>query len=160
MFCAVLVCAACAMREPTDAIAGVRADPEAMTAYEAARARAGRDADAHVRLALWCEAHGLEAERLRHLAIAVLADPSHAAARGLLGLVAHRGGWRSPEAVSLQIGSDEAFAAALSSYNSRRARMGDSAEAHWKMALWCEQQGLKPEATAHLMRVVQLEPGR
>ncbi len=38
--------------------------------------------------------------------------------------------------------------------------MGDSADAHWKMALWCEQQGLKPEATAHLMRVVQLEPGR
>ena len=28
------------------------------------------------------------------------------------------------------------------------------------MALWCEQQGLKPEATAHLTRVVQLEPGR
>ena len=38
--------------------------------------------------------------------------------------------------------------------------MGDSADAHWKMALWCEQQGLKPEATAHLTRVVQLEPGR
>ena len=96
----------------------------------------------------------------KHLAIAVLSDPSHAAARGLLGLVAYRGGWRSPEAVSAQIGSDEAYAAALGSYNARRARMADSAEAHWKLALWCEQQGLEPEATAHLTRVVHLEPGR
>ena len=100
MFSAILVCAACAMLEPSEAAAERRAEPEAMAAYEAARARAGRDADAHVRLALWCEAHGLEAERLKHLAIAVLADPSHATARGLMGLVAYRGDWRSPEAVS------------------------------------------------------------
>jgi hypothetical protein len=34
-----------------------------------------RDPAAHVRLALWCEAHGLKAEKLRHLALAVLIDP-------------------------------------------------------------------------------------
>ena len=104
MFSAILVCAACATLDPSEAVAGPRVEPETMAAYEAARARAGRDADAHVRLALWCEAHGLEAERLKHLAIAVLTDPTHAAARGLLGLVAYRGGWHSPEAVSAQIG--------------------------------------------------------
>ncbi len=38
--------------------------------------------------------------------------------------------------------------------------MADTADAHWKLALWCEQNGLKPEATAHLTRVVQLDPGR
>ena len=38
------------------------------TTDEAALAQVGRDADAHVRLALWCEAHGLSAERLKHLA--------------------------------------------------------------------------------------------
>src|SRR5689334_3935441 len=32
--------------------------------FEAALAAVGRDADAHVRLALWCEAHGLDAERV------------------------------------------------------------------------------------------------
>jgi hypothetical protein len=160
MFSAILVCAACATLEPSETAAGVPVKPEAMASYEAARAKAGREADAHVRLALWCEAHGLEAERLKHLAIAVLADPAHATARGLMGLVAYRGGWCSPEAVSVQIGSDPAYAAALASYNGRRARMADSADAHWKLALWCEQQGLKPEATAHLARVVQLEPGR
>jgi hypothetical protein len=160
MFSAMLICAVCAAVEPSDVVAGTAIEPDARAAYEAARARAGRDADAHVRLALWCEAHGLEAERLKHLAIAVLADPAHATARGLMGLVAFRGGWRSPEAVSVQVGSDAIYAAALAEYNGRRARMADSADAHWQMALWCEQRGLKPEATAHLSRVVELEPRR
>src|SRR3954471_11251803 len=70
-----------------------------LTAYEEARAHAGRDPDAHVRLALWCEQHGLEAERLKHLAIAVLNRPTHATARGLMGLVAYGGQWQRPEAV-------------------------------------------------------------
>ncbi len=38
--------------------------------------------------------------------------------------------------------------------------MGHSAEAHWKLALWCEQVGLKAEARAHLTAVTQLDPGR
>ena len=39
-------------------------------------------------------------------------------------------------------------------YDARRSRMGkDSGLAHWKLALWCEEQGLKAEANAHL-RVV------
>ena len=51
-----------------------------LEAYKAAAARTGRDPDAHVKLALWCEAHGLSAERTRQLAMAVLRDPSHALA--------------------------------------------------------------------------------
>jgi hypothetical protein len=160
MFSAIVLTAACVGWDPAAGVAGARVEPREMAAYEAARSKAGRDADAHVRLALWCESHGLGAERWKHLAIAVLADPAHATARGLMGLVAYRGGWRSPEAVSAQVGSDREYASALASYNGRRARMTDSPDAHWKMALWCEQQGLKPEATAHLTRVVQLEPGR
>ncbi len=60
---------------------------ETLQAYQAAKAAAGRTPDDQVRLAYWCEAHGLGAERMRHLAQAVLADPNHFAARGLLGLV-------------------------------------------------------------------------
>ena len=75
-------------------------------AYEDARAKVGRDADAHVRLALWCEAHGLHAERLKHLAIAALIEPGHATARGLMGLVAHAGCWKRPEAVADQLKAD------------------------------------------------------
>src|SRR5262249_32602581 len=45
---------------------------EALKAYEAEKAKAGRDTAAQVKLALWCEAHGLQAERVKHLALAVL----------------------------------------------------------------------------------------
>jgi hypothetical protein len=160
MCSALLISLACiAVNPPTPEVATTveRSDP--LAAYNAARVKVGRDPDAHVRLALWCEAHGLQSERLKHLALAVLTDPGHATARGLMGLVAFRGRWHSPEAVAAQVDADEAFHAALSEYNARRARMSNSAGAHWKLALWCEQHGLKPEATVHLTVVTQLEPG-
>ena len=128
--------------------------------YRQQAADAGRDADAQVRLALWCEAHGLAAERLEHLARALLADPAHAAARGLMGLVADAGRWRKPEAVAARVHADAELAAALAEYNSRRAKAPDTAEAQWKLARWCEQRGLKAEATAHLAAVVRLDPKR
>ena len=48
-------------------------------AYESAQAKAGKDAAANVRLALWCEQHGLSAERAKHLALAIAYDPKVAA---------------------------------------------------------------------------------
>ena len=161
MFPAILVCVACLTAEPGAAPnVGSQSKTADLTAYEETRARIGRGADAHVRMALWCEAHGLYPERLKHLAIAVLTDPAHARARGLLGLVAFRGNWQSPEAISEQLEADEPRSAALAEYNRRRARMDGSADSHWKIALWCEQQGLKPEAAAHLTMVTQLDPRR
>jgi len=160
MLSTLLICAACVAADPAaPALARVRAKSEILAAYNKAQTSAGRDADAQVRLALWCEAHGLERERLKHLAIAVLRDPKDATARGLLGLVAFRGRWLAPAAVSEQLRSDDSSSAALAEYNAKRARVGDSAGAHWKLALWCEQHGLTPEATVHLTRVTQLEPG-
>jgi len=111
-------------------------------------------------MALWSEAHGLYFGRLKHLVIAVLTDPAHATARGLLGLVAFHGQWQSPEVISEKLAADETASALLAEYSGRRARMGNSANAHWKMALWCEEKGLRPEATAHLMMVTQLDPRR
>src|SRR4051812_36588840 len=151
MFAALLLCAA-----------GLAASPSAsdLTSYESARSAAGRDPEAHVRLALWCEAHGLEAERLKHLAIAVMIDPAHATARGLMGLVAFRGRWQRPDAVGEKVKADAELSASLAEYNGRREGMPNTAEAHWRMALWCEEKGLKAEATAHLSTVVRLDPGR
>src|SRR5947208_16742090 len=74
--------------------------PDDLKAYESARAQAGRDPEAHVKLALWCEAHGLGPERLTHLAMAVVIDPANATARGLMGLVPYRGKWEAPERVA------------------------------------------------------------
>jgi hypothetical protein len=131
-----------------------------LAAYEAARTKAGNDADSHVRLALWCEAHGLPAERLKHLALAVLRDPAHPTARGLLGLVDYKGRWQRPEAVAEKVKADAARAAAVAQYLERRAKARDTADDQWKLASWCESVGLKDEATAHFRAVLRLDPTR
>ncbi len=131
-----------------------------LAGYETAKAAVGHDPKSQIRLALWCEAHGLPAERLKHLAIAVLTDPSNATARGLMGLVSYRGHWSRPEAVGQKVKDDAALSAALAEYNGRRERAAKTAEAQWRLALWCEEHGLTAEATAHFSVVVQLDPGR
>ncbi|AGA24526.1 Protein of unknown function (DUF1557) [Singulisphaera acidiphila DSM 18658] len=124
--------------------------------YEAARANVGRDPDAHVRLALWCETHGLQAERLKHLAIAVIANPRHSMARGLMGLVEYRGRWQRPESIGERVKSD----VLLAEYRDRRAKTKDDSDAQWSLALWCEAHGLKAEAVAHFTAVVKHDPKR
>ena len=74
--------------------------PDPKASYDQMKASAGRDPASQIKLALWCEAHGLEGQKLKHLAMAVLADPSHAMARGLMGLVEYGGRWRRPETVA------------------------------------------------------------
>ena len=128
--------------------------------YKAAAEKVGRNAEAHVKLALWCEAHGLKAEELKHLALAVLINPKDAAARGLLGLVAYRGRWLRPEAVGDRVKADPDLNARLADYNGRREAMAQTADAHWKLALWCEQNGLDAEAHAHFTTVTRLDPAR
>jgi hypothetical protein len=128
--------------------------------YKAAAAEAGRDPAAHVKLALWCESHGLSAERQKHLAIAVLFDPANALARALMGLVKDGDSWRRPEQVAAQVKSDEKLAAALAEYNDKRENTGSDAESQWKQALWCEEKGLTAESRAHLTTVVRLDPSR
>src|SRR5262245_31985348 len=86
---------------------------EDLAAYQAAQATVGRDAEAHVRLALWCESHGLLAERRKHLMMATLIDPEHPTARGLLGQVSDEGRWRKPEEMAEAVGKDADLAAKL-----------------------------------------------
>jgi Pretoxin HINT domain len=161
MFYTLLICGTCLAAEPAARSSDKsQSKAHALAAYEQARATIGRDADAHVRLALWCERNGLPSERLKHLIVAVLSDPAHARARGLLGLIAFRGRWHSPQEIRERLEEDEISSASQAEYRARRARMGDSADAHWKMAMWCKEHGLTPEATAHLTVVTQLDPGR
>ncbi len=129
-------------------------------AYGAAAEKAGRDAHAHLKLALWCEAHGLKPEELKHLALAVLLDPKDVTARGLLGLVAYRGRWLRPESVGAAVNADRGLNAHLAEYNTRRSAMAQTADAHWKLGLWCEQNGLGAEARAHFTTVTRLDPTR
>ena len=128
--------------------------------YKAATKQAGRDADAHVKLALWCESHGLSTERTQQLTQVILRDPSHALARALLGLVAYDGKWQRPEQVSRSIRENTDRAARVEEYYQRRAKTPERADDQWKLALWCEQNDLKQHATAHLYRVVMLDPSK
>jgi len=164
----------------------------ALKAYEARKTKVGADAASQVKLALWCEAQGLKAERTKHLNLAVLAEPKSETARGLLGQVAIQGGWEDPDGVRARIQSDESLARKLAEYNRRRAQLDardrrdllasaeeaqrighielaeskrfwyarKTAPEHVKLGLWCEQNGLKAEATAHFTQAVVLDPYR
>ena len=110
MFCALLVCCVLVVQDGRTEINGLTTVKQSadLAAYEAAKATAGENADAHVKLALWCEAHGLTGERVKELAVAVAHDPGNALARGLMGLVAYRGKWGTPETIGQQIKDDPA----------------------------------------------------
>jgi hypothetical protein len=135
-------------------------DSPDLASYEKARQEAGRDAKAHVRLALWCEKHGMTAERMTHLATAVLHDPSNGLARGLLGMVAYNGKWERPDEVSREAKDDPKRKAVMQEYLERRAKAPETADGQFKLASWCDQNGLKSQATAHFQQVIRLDPGR
>ena len=154
-----LICCALAGAGP-DA-GGPPAGPAAdRSAYEQARKDAGRDAGAHLRLALWCEEQGMSSERMKHLAMAVLYDPSNALARGLMGLVAYKGRWGNPEDVGRTIQDDPSYRKLIDEYLERRAKAPHQADAQMKLATWCQQKGLEAQAIAHYNVVVQLDPSR
>ena len=157
MFSALIVAASLgAFRdEPVDA--SLKPD---LAAYRQATSKVDKTADAHVRLALWCEAHGLTSERLKHLSLAVLYDPSNALARGLMGLVAFHGKWDRPDVIGRQIQNDPAHQAIIREYLDRRARTPDTADAQMKLAAWCDEKGLKEQALAHYNAVTRISPSR
>jgi tetratricopeptide (TPR) repeat protein len=167
----VLVAFCLAVCSPSDPVPPTASD---RALYEAVRAKAGHDPAAHVKLALWCEAHGLTAERLKHLAEAISIDSTNVTARGLLGLVAYRGRWLALDEVGEKRRADLSLTKQLEEYRARRAALGASIDAtkrdatslrkaareHEKLGTWCEQHGLKDEAIAHFTTAVQLDPYR
>ena len=140
------------------AAANLKPAPTIASEYESRKAQTSRDADAQIKLALWCEQHGLEQERLKHLGAVVLRDPTNALARGLLGLVEYKGTWKRPEAVADAIRTDVAHADLLVEYNARRVKTPVAAGPQYKLGLWCEEKGLTDEARAHFATALRLEP--
>ena len=136
------------------------APPPDRAAYERARAEAGRTPGDQVRLALWCEAHGLTAERARHLTLAVLADPTNTVARGLAGLVARDGRWVAPDRVAETIQTDATAQTLLAEYDQKRSKTPYTADAQWELGQWAEDQGLRDQARAHFTAVTRLDPTR
>jgi len=141
--------------------AGVAGGPSTiLEQYREARAHVGRDPDSQVELALWCEQRGLTSERLKHLTLAVLLQPDHAAARGLLGQVAHEGRWKRPEDVRAAEAADADGQATMREYLDRRSRAADDADSQQRLAGWCEENGLAEQAAAHYRAVLRHAPSR
>lgn len=155
----------CALTAASGDVSPPRPSDNDLKAYASARAHARRDPEAHYKLALWCEARGMTAERLKHLGMTILIDPDHAAARGLLGFVKDGDRWRRAKDVADRAKADEELTRKLAEYEARRAFLDDATrrgrwpemgeeKADWPsdeyhLGLWCEENGLKAEATAH-----------
>ena len=142
-----IVCAATLAANPPD----TSKPPET---YAEARARAGRSPEEQVRLALWCETRGLSSERLHHLSLAVLADPRHAVARGLMGMVERDGRWLRPESVAERLKPDPT----LAGYEGRRTKAPDTLEGHLALGRWAAEHGLADQARAHFTVVTRIDP--
>ena len=89
-----------------------------------------------------------------------LSDPANALARGLLGLVEYQGKWQRPDEISKAVQDDPERKARVKEYLQRRAKTPERAEDHQKLALWCEQNGLKDQAIAHFHQAIRLDPSR
>jgi hypothetical protein len=63
-------------------------------------------------------------------------------------------------AASSPLASGQEEAAALSHYNTLRAKVRPTADSHWRLAQWCAEHGLKAEAEIHYGEVVRLDPKR
>jgi hypothetical protein len=156
MICSLVFCAVILGQPPSAA----PSNRTVFSLYEKEKAATDRDADAQIRLALWCEQHGLNAERLKHLALAVARDPANTLARGLLGMVAYHGKWTRPEEVRQAAEKDADGKKRLSEYHERRARTPRRADAQLELAQWCQRNGLEEQAMAHYSAVVRLDPSR
>jgi hypothetical protein len=127
-------------------------------AYSALRSQVGSSADANLRLALWCESHGLIGEAAEHLGRTVHADPDNSLARALQGMVRYEGRWTHPDAIAERARSDESLQRTLAEYNARREMTPETPLGHWLLGVWCESQGLNAEAIAHFTTVTRLDP--
>lgn len=80
--------------------------------------------------------------------------------RLLIGVSLLAAGAGEPAATPARPPAQASSPAALAEYNRLRAEAPDTADGHWKLGLWCEQKGLKPEAEIEFLAVVKLDPRR
>ncbi len=74
-------------------VARIEKSPSPWQEYKRRSHAIPNTADAHYKLALWCEERGLPSKRVKHLKIAVQLDKDHAAARDALGFEKKDGDW-------------------------------------------------------------------
>lgn len=144
-------------RGQDDASTGVDVDQAAHDEYAQRKQAAKLDPKAQVSLALWCERHGMTAERNRHLALAAQRNPDDPRIRSLLGQIPDGDGWKRADQALLGPPADDPI---RDEYQSRRDQIADDAKSHEKLADWCAQNGLEDEADAHLRAALRIDPQR
>jgi hypothetical protein len=102
MFAMLIVCGALltAAQEPAENPAGTSSDPgtpAALAEYNALKQKTPRTADAHWKLGLWCERHGLKAEAELEFLAVIRLDPRRDSAWKKLGMEKSNGRWVRPE---------------------------------------------------------------
>ena len=104
--------------------------------------------------ALHREIYGLQPDRDRLLAAAIVADPNYAPARWHQGFVRVGGGWShvydAPRIISTS--------SKLANYRRLREESDDTLEDHLQLADWCRDRRMPDQERAHLSRVVDLNP--
>ena len=83
--------------------------------------------------------------------------PASVREAGLRGLVYVQGRWMSADEVVERDLKDAELAKVRAEYADRRANTPGTAEGQRKLALWCEQVGLKAESLAHFLVVTRLD---
>jgi hypothetical protein len=121
--------------------------------YDTARAAAAGDAAKLTTLALWCESHGMDAERAELLAEAVKADPDHPLARGLQRQVEHDGRWETPEEAAARVKADGALTAKLAEYNARRAKIDRVVDYESNLVNFLKGRGMAARANYRRARI-------
>jgi hypothetical protein len=123
-------------------------DPPAAPAnfqeYQQASARARRDPDAQVRLALWCEDNGLKEQATAHLSQVLKRDPRRDAAWKHLGFKKAGARWIKPETLAPEKAEIEA--------QSRASKVWKPRLEKWRDALVGRDKGKKAEAEQSLLQ--------
>lgn len=113
-----------------DRIVRRQAAPSPWQRYAAEKRKTRDTPDGHVRLAEWCAANGLAAERVRHLERAVELDPDHAAARRALGFEKKDSQWVKRTARKSKRPSDAALRAQREARDAEQRQRERIAELH------------------------------
>ena len=102
----------------------------------------------------------MTAERLKHLALAVALDPSHASRADFRGWFRFKVNGRSPPKSVSRSKATRPIRRWSENISHAVREPPSKANAQLKLAAWCAEKGLKEQAIAHYTEVTRLDPTR
>ena len=87
--------------------------------------------------------------RTKAIAKCLLLNPDDVKARGLAGYVRYHGEWIKHVQVSDMLNRINSNSSIYLEYNRKKSHLHTNSEDHWKLANWCDRNGLIDEARSH-----------